>query len=220
MVELRKKFKLKKICVHVIDIGDYFPELKQLTIPTVVRFCENIGADLKIITERRFPDWPVLTEKLQVYDNGMEYDYNILLDLDILIHPDCYNPFIKNIPETYCSFKDNYHADTQLRSDFYFKRDGRNVGISGCAIFTTRHTHNLWKFPQDLTREEILDNILQERKIVDEYVVSRNLSKYGFRYIEPYPISQYDLMFHLGNYKQNEYDILDNVKLWYKTFWR
>lgn len=53
---------MRDICVHVIDIGDYFPELKALTLPTIERFCDKIKADLKIIRERRFPDWPLLTD--------------------------------------------------------------------------------------------------------------------------------------------------------------
>jgi hypothetical protein len=223
------------ICVHVVDIDDYFPELKELTLPTIERFCDNIKADLNVVTERRFPDWPILTEKLQVYEDGKKYDYNILLDLDILVHPDCYDPFEKNIPKTYCAFKDNYHAHLQLKSDIYFERDGRDVGISGCAIFTTRYTHDLWKFPIELSKEEVCDNILFHptvglygRKGVDEYVTSRNLAKYGLKYIEPYPMNEYDIMFHLGrqhivkydNLIDGEEEIVERAKLWYKTFWR
>lgn len=213
---------MKKCCVHVLDIGNYFPELKELTLLTIERFCEKINASLNIIKERKFHDWPMLTEKLQIYEDGFHYDQNILLDLDILIHPDCYDPFENNIPETYCSFKDNYYANTQLNTnDLYFKRDGRNIGISGCAVFTTKYTHDLWEFPEDLTKEVLLDNILQERKIVDEYIMSRNFAKYGLKYIEPYNVeNEYDLMFHLGNYKQDEQQILDRAKLWFKTFWK
>jgi len=212
---------MKSICVHVIDIGNYFPELKSLTLPTIERYCKKIGSDLNIIKERKFNEWPLLTEKLQVYEDGKNYDFNMLLDLDVLIHPDCYNPFLKNIPETYCSFKDNYYASNQLDvNDIYFKRDGRNVGISGCAVFTTKYTHDLWKFPIELSMEDILCKIKQERKIVDEYIMSRNLAKYSLKYIEPFSVeTEYNLIFHLGNYDQNKQKILDRAKLWYKTFW-
>jgi hypothetical protein len=212
----------REICVHTIDIDNYFPELKALTLPTIERFCEKIKADLKIIRERKFPGWPILTEKLQVHNQGEYYRYNILLDLDVLVHPDCYNPFEKNIPPTYCAFKDNYNASKQLRSDIYFQRDGRDIGISGCAVFSTFHTHDLWKFQASLrtNKDLVLGSILQERKIVDEYIISRNLAKYGLKYVAPYPIHEYDLMFHLGNYGQNKEDMMERAKLWYKTFWR
>lgn len=212
---------MRKICIHIIDINNYFQELKKLTLLTIERFCERISADLNIITERKFPNWPILTEKLQVYKDGFNYEYNILLDLDILIHPDCYNPFGANIPITHCAFKDNYNASDQLDvDDIYFKRDGRNVGISGCAIFTTKYTHDLWKFPKDLTKKDVINNILQDRKIVDEYIVSRNLAKYGLKYIEPYPMKkEYNLMFHLGIFGHDKQKILDRAELWFKTFW-
>jgi hypothetical protein len=211
---------MRNICVHVMNIGNYFPKLTELTLPTIERFAENINADLNVFTTRMVGG-PILSEKLQVYYHGMRYDYNILLDLDMLIHPDCYNPFINNIPKTHCAFKDNYHADTQLESDIYFERDGRNIGISGCAIFTTNYTHDLWKFDRDWDPDEIIQNIKIERPIVDEYILSHNLAKYGLKYIEPYPVEkEYHLMFHLGAYDQDEQEMLDRAKLWYKTFWK
>ena len=211
---------MRKICVHVVNIGNYFPELTQLTLPTIEAFCDRIKADLNIITKRKFPSQYILTEKLQVYEDGKDYAYNILLDMDILVHPKCYNPFLKNIPKGYVAFKDNYFASNQLGVDNIFEEDGRNVGISGCAVFTCRKTHNLWKPIDDLTIQEIDNNILQNRKIVDEYTLSRNLAKYKFKYIEPYPIYHYNLMYHLGSYNQNENEILNRAKIWHKYYWK
>ena len=114
----------------------------------------------------------------------------------------------------------NYFANNQLASDIYFERDGRNVGISSCAVFTTIHTHELWKPIDDLSIEQINNNILQDRKIVDEYTLSRNLAKYGFKYIEPYPMEHYNLMYHLGSYGQDKNKMIDNAKTWFNYFWR
>jgi hypothetical protein len=95
------------------------------------------------------------------------------------------------------------------------------VGIvSGCVLATSRLTHDLWEFPSDLTKEEILDNILQDRKIVDEYVVSRNLAKYGLKHRELFPIKDYNLLYHLGSYAQDESKVLDLAKQWMKNNWR
>lgn len=210
----------KFICVHTLNINNYFPELTNLTLPTIDRFCKKINADLNIITSRKFPQYYILAEKLQVYEDGLNYDYNIFLDLDILVHPNCYNPFNNNIPYNSVAFKDSYHADKQLQPDIYFKRDGRNVGISGCAIFSNKFTHDLWKPINDLTVEQINNNILQKRKIVDEYTLSRNLAKYCLKYTAPYPMSEYNYLFHLGAYEQDQNLLLEKAKLWYKTFWK
>jgi len=206
-----------RICVHVVNIGDYFPELFNITIKTVEYFCSRHKFHLNVITERKYPDYPLLAEKLQVYDQ--DYDWNLLLDADILVHPDTYNPFNYFNPIEVGN-KDDYRASTQLRLDKYFIRDNRDRGLSGCVLATSRLTHDLWEFPSDLTKDEILDNILQERKIVDEYVVSRNLAKYGLKHRELFPIKDYNLLYHLGSYAQDENKILDLAKQWMKDNWR
>lgn len=208
-----------KICVHVVNIDNYYPELFNLCIKTVERFCNNHNFNLNIITKRKWPKWPILTEKLQVYDYGLDYDWNLLIDADILVHPNTYNPF-KYFDPREVGNKDEYKANMQLRLDKYFIRDGRNLGLSGCVLATSRLTHDLWEFPTDLSKDEIINNILQERKIVDEYVISRNLAKYSLKYRELFPVKDYDLLYHLGSYAQDENKILDLAKEWMKKNWR
>ena len=203
------------ILIHVVNINNYFPELFNITIKTIERYADKINAKLNIINNRKYLDWPVLTEKLQVYDYGINADWNLLIDADILISKHAYNPF-KYFDIRKVGNKDEYLASNQLRIDKYFIRDGRNLGLSGCLLATSRLTHELWEFPKDLTKEELLNNILMERKIVDEYVVSRNLAKYGLKYQELFPVKDYDLFYHLGCYAQDENEILDLAKRWIK----
>lgn len=205
-------------CIHMVVVNNYFPELVEITHKTVEVYAKKINAKFNMITSRKFPDWPVLTEKLQVYDYD-NYDWNILVDADILIHPDTYDPLIKFDPRVVGN-KDEYLASNQLRLDKYFIRDGRNLGLSGCLLCTSRLTHDLWEFPTDLTKEEVLDNITQERKCVDEYVVSRNLAKYGLRHKELFPVKDYSLFHHLGIDGVDKDKILDNAKDWIKANWR
>lgn len=206
-----------KKCVHVININDYFPELFELTIETIKHFATKIDADLNIITTRKWPDWPLLTEKLQVYDYGKGYDWNILIDADILINPNAYDPFIDFDPSI-VGCKDEYPANKQLKMDEVFLRDGRNIGLSGCLIATSKETHNLWKFP-DMDKKTIFNNIIQDRKVVDEYVISRNLAKYGYGYRELYPINYYNYFYHLGMYEKNEQMMLIRAREWMRTYW-
>ena len=211
---------MKTCCIHLLNVGNFFPELTELTLPTIEAFAKRIKADINMITERKYSDMNVLAEKIQVYEHGFDYDQNILIDLDVLIHPLCYNPFDVNIPEDHVAFKDNYHASVKFESDDYFISDPRNVGISGCCVFSTWKTHKLWKPIDDISLEQINNNILQDRKIIDEYTMSRNLAKYNIPYMAPYPMNQYNLMLHLGVYEEDKNRILDNAKLWYKTFWK
>ncbi len=188
-----------QIKIHVVNINDYFPELFALTLPTIEAYAKKIGATLNIITSRKYPEWPVLTEKLQVYDYGHDADWNLLIDADILVHPDTPNPFeAYKFNPAIVGDKDDYKASGQFKLDKYFIRDGRDFGIVGCLIATSRLTHDLWEFPTDLSREEVLENI-HDKKSVDEYVISRNLAKYNLKLNGLFPLKDYNMMYHVGN---------------------
>lgn len=210
---------MKSCCIHLLNIGNFFPELTELTYPTIESFAKRIKAKINIITKMKISSDNILAEKLQVYEDGKEYDYNIFLDLDLLIHPQCYNPF-KNIPPFHVAFKDAHYANEIFKQDEVFKNDPRNVGVSTCCVFSTRETHQLWKPISELNLEQITNNIIQDRKNIDEYTLSRNLAKYSIKYTAPYPIEQYNLMLHLGFYQEDRNKILDNAKLWHKIFWK
>ena len=77
---------MKKI-LHVLNINDFFPELFALTYPTIKAYADRTGFVINLITERKFPDYPINYEKMQVYKDGEGADYNMLCDADMLIHP-------------------------------------------------------------------------------------------------------------------------------------
>ena len=57
---------MKKL-IHVLNINDFFPELFALTFPTIKSYAERHGFMINLITERKFPDYPINYEKMQVY---------------------------------------------------------------------------------------------------------------------------------------------------------
>ena len=59
---------MKKL-IHCVYINDFFPELWKLTLPTIKQYAYNIGAELNIITKRKFPQWHINYEKIQVYED-------------------------------------------------------------------------------------------------------------------------------------------------------
>ncbi len=77
---------MKKL-IHVLNINDFFPELFALTFPTIKSYAERHGFMINLITERKFPDYPINYEKMQVFRDGMGADLNMLCDADMLIHP-------------------------------------------------------------------------------------------------------------------------------------
>ena len=60
---------MKKL-IHVLNINDFFPELFTLTFPTIQAYAERHGFQINLITERKFPDYLIYYEKLQVFEYG------------------------------------------------------------------------------------------------------------------------------------------------------
>jgi hypothetical protein len=77
---------MKKLLV-TLNIGDYDRDITSLTFPRMQEYAKNIGADFHIITERKFPDFPLMLEEFQMYEFSQTYDWIIFLDGDCLINP-------------------------------------------------------------------------------------------------------------------------------------
>lgn len=57
-----------KKTIFILNVNDYSPEITALTYPLIEAYAHKIGADFHIIRERKFPEWPVTYEKLQIYE--------------------------------------------------------------------------------------------------------------------------------------------------------
>lgn len=68
-----------KKTVFTLNVDGYAPEITALTYPLIEAYAEKIGADFHIISERKFPEWPVTYEKLQIFELAREMgnDWNI-----------------------------------------------------------------------------------------------------------------------------------------------
>jgi hypothetical protein len=78
---------MKTKTVWTVVVDDYFPQLCEITLPNLAAYAKRIGADFQIITERLNPSFPPTYEKTQIWDRGIESDWNILIDADMLISP-------------------------------------------------------------------------------------------------------------------------------------
>jgi hypothetical protein len=200
-----------KKCLHVVVIGDdYLVDLRKLTMPTIERYAEKIGADLNIITTRKYPEWPITYEKMQIYEMGMGYDWNICVDLDTIIHPDLYDVTLQ-YGKDIASFNFAYHASTKIIFDKYFLRDGRNVGVATNFVVTSDWTHDLWT-PLETPFDEA-KKYVSKLHCIDEYCVSRNLAKYGIKYAGTAPTEEKQkLIFHVGAESEDEQTSLSRIK--------
>lgn len=183
--------KLKKT-IFLLNVDNYAPQITELTYPYIQMYAEKIGAQIHVIRERKFPDFPPVYEKLQIYElaKEMENDWNIYIDSDALVHPDCPDVTALLDKNTILHNGTDF-APIRWKYDRYFQRDGRHIG--SCNWFTIASDLNieLWKPLDDLTLEEAIQNIypIQDElntvvtrdHLIDDYTLSRNIAKYGLK---------------------------------------
>jgi hypothetical protein len=171
-----------KKTVWVLNINDYRPDICLHTIPTIENFAKKIGADFKIITDRKFPNFPITMEKMQIYELGKDNDLNILIDADVLISPKL-DDISLNVSKTpgLVSVMQVFEIPRYFPYNYIFDRlpvsqtlDGRStkVGPSANFVITSKWSHFLWNPDVEIPE-------LQDPFRIDEYVMSVNLAKYG-----------------------------------------
>ena len=182
-----------KKTIFTLNVDGYAPEITALTYPLIEAYADKIGADFHIISERKFPEWPVTYEKLQIYELAQEMgnDWNIYIDSDALVHPDTPDLTLLIPRDTVAHFGKDY-APTRWRSDRFFKRDGRNFGSGNWLAVASDLCVDLWKPLDDLTPAQAIANIfptvperisgvVNRAHLIDDYVLSRNIAKYGLK---------------------------------------
>jgi hypothetical protein len=182
-----------KKTIFLLNINNYAPELTALTYPFIERYAEKIGAGIHIIKERKYPDFPIVYEKLQVYElaQQMENDWNIYIDSDALIHPETID-FTELIPKDVVAQNGTDMGAIRWKSDRFFRRDKRYIGTCNWFTIFSDWCIELYKPIDDMTLPEILASIypnvaemnfgMELGHFVDDFVISRNLAKYGLKY--------------------------------------
>lgn len=171
---------MKKI-LHVLNIDNFFPELFKYTFPTIQNYAKRDNWEINLITKRKFLEWHINYEKMQVWEDGKNAEVNLLVDADVLIHPKF--PSVTDIvPPNHVGFNDNYNASKKFFLNDYFMRDGRDVGIASNFVVSYKMTHELWKPLKDITPEQGRKITFIREGDIDEYCISNNMAKYGLKY--------------------------------------
>ena len=177
-----------------LNIGNYAPELCELTYPLLLAYARKMGADFQIINERRFPEMPVIYEKLQIFYLGRGNDWNVYIDSDAVIFPDMFD-LTERIPKDTVAHYGRDHCINRFKPNAYFRRDGRNIGSCNWFTVASDWCIDLWQ-PLDSrnmkSQSEILAEILPivtERQsgitpdhLIDDYVLSLNIARYGLKF--------------------------------------
>jgi len=187
--------KRVKKTIFTLNVNGYSPEMTALTYPLIQAYARKIGADFHIIRERKFPEWPITYEKLQIYElaQQMENDWNIYIDSDTLVHPDTPDLTLLLPRDTVAHYGSDF-APTRWKTDRFFHRDGRHISSGNWLAMASDLCIELWKPVDDLTPAEAVANIqpsvlertsgiIEPQHLIDDYLLSRNIAKYGLKYV-------------------------------------
>jgi len=180
-----------KKTIFTLNIDNYRPGITRLTYPLIKEYAHKIDAEFVVIQERKFPNYPMMYEKLQIYELGKENDWNIYIDSDALVHPDLFD-ITEFLPrDTVMTYGADF-ANGRFKYDNYFRRDGRNIGAGNFLTIAPKLCIDIWEPPTDITVEEAINNIKMthhEESLghtpgygIDDYIISRNIAKYGLKY--------------------------------------
>ncbi len=179
--------------LYTLLVDDFDEELVSETLPWIKFYARKIKAEFFIIKERKFPGWPPVYEKLQIYELGRDVDWNIYIDADALIFPEMPDVTDYLAKDTVCCHGKDL-ANQRFLADRFFRRDGRYIGVGNWFTLGSDWCIELWEPLQDLTFEEACKNIMptsQEmstglidpQHLIDDYTLSRNVARYGLKHI-------------------------------------
>jgi hypothetical protein len=177
-----------KKTIFTLNVNDYSSEITKITYPFLLQYATKIGATFYIIRERKFPDFPVTYEKFQIHELGKDNDWNIFIDSDALVHPDMFD-ITEVLPSSTVLTCGKDFAPMRFRYDEYFRKDGRHIGAGNWFTVASKKNIDLWHPLDDMPLSEAVSNIfptiiernkgVDAKHLIDDYVVSRNIAKYG-----------------------------------------
>lgn len=178
-------------CVWTLNVNHWAPELCLTTYPYMLHFARKIDADFVIIHERTHPaDQCEALEKLQIYELGRPYDWNLYIDSDCVVFPDMFDPTEHVKKDTVIQYSLD-HAGNRFRYDGYLRRDGRDIGCCGLFSVVSDWCLDFFHPLDDLSYEDAVKQIfpiVKERMagvtpehLIDDYITSRNVARFGLK---------------------------------------
>lgn len=178
--------------LYTLNVAGYAPEITALTYPLLRRYAQKIGADFHVMTERRWPGWPPVYEKLQIRDLAAARgdEWAIYIDSDALVHPDFFD-VTEHLPRDTVCHNGADMAGCRWRYDDYFRRDGRHIGSCNWFTIASSWCLDLWT-PLDITFEEALtrifptqaerNTVITPEHLIDDFTLSRNIARFGLKF--------------------------------------
>jgi hypothetical protein len=185
-----------KKTLWTLNIDNYAPELCELTYPLLLAYAKKMGADFQIINERRFPEMPVVYEKLQIFYLGRGNDWNVYIDSDAVIFPDMFD-VTERIPKDTVAHYSRDNCINRFKPNEFFRRDGRDIGSANWFTVASDWCMDLWHpLSYDHSQHDCpalirasIRPIVTERQagivpehLIDDYTLSLNIARYGLKF--------------------------------------
>ncbi len=177
--------------VWTLNVDHYTPEITALTHPFLRKYADKIGAEFRVINERHWPAYDVMYEKLQLHEAGKQYDWNLYIDSDAVVHPDMMDMTEVLSKDTVLHNGVDYAA-CRYDYDQYFRRDGRHIAACNWFTVVSDWCLDLWRPLDDLSYEEAISRIhpirledktnIPARHLIDDFVISRNIARFGLKH--------------------------------------
>jgi hypothetical protein len=188
--------KIKKT-IYTLALKGYAPDLTAVTFQLMKKYAQKIEAEFYVIEDRKFPDKYVTYEKFQIWDLMKERgdDWSFFFDADTMIHPDMFDPTVLLHKDQTCAGYSHDFTPLRFRPDYVALRDGRFIGKGSWFILCSDWTRDIWHpiDESDITYEQCVENMFPtndetvkikktKESLIDDYVVSRNIAKYGLKH--------------------------------------
>jgi hypothetical protein len=167
-----------KKCVHTVAIGNWRPDICEITLPNLKAYADRIGADFNVIREAKFPTFPPNYERFQILELGRGYDWNFNIDADTIMHPEAEDPTERIHPREFSSLW-GISAKHYFAPHWLFEKDGRDQGISDNFTVSSSLIHEMMFERLNMTYDEMVKYCIRDPRQVSEFNFSMNLAKYG-----------------------------------------
>lgn len=221
-----------KKAIFTLNVDDYSPEITSITYPFIEQYADKIGADFIQIKERGYKKWPVTYEKMQIYHRGLDYDWNIYIDSDALIHPNMFDITEFLSMDTVMTYDADF-AIGRFKYNKYFRRDGRHIGVGNWFTVASKLCLDLWtpasiEYKDFGDIEKIIYPTAQEKKVgiesshlIDDYMLSCNIARFGLKHVtflEYFKDRTDPTTFFHHNYLQSTEEKIEDLKYIASTF--
>lgn len=168
-----------KKCVHTIVIDGWFPEMCDITVPLIREWAFNIGADFNLISKAKFDGSTPNYEKMQIWETGSGYDWNVYLDADMVVNPDRMPDFTMQDPRFFYYEARLYSIEESFFPHPYFHRCPDSIGVSDCFLAASSCVHDLWH--PTITVEEAKALCRMDTRMMSEAAIALNIARFGLR---------------------------------------